>query len=344
MHSRPVFRRFKLTDVLSYGFSVLVLVSLVVWAGKGGLQRLSSPHPIPLVISFLLTFFFVELMALRYAAALSWIHRGKIPGHWSVLYGTAFGMTTGLYLSKGLGQVLGKPAILKEQNSFPLTKGIYASLLERIGDLMQSVVLAVPLIARWYLGQDVSVNTALVIYFCLSAWLLLAQTMTLSGLVTRIHGLLLWIIARLGRDSWRWLKRLKEQMDGIHAVLSEGRTSLGPRAAFVGWSLLKVYVMAARMFFLSIAFSVPISWEVLLLGVPVVQLGLAFGITPGALGFLEASWFAVLAAQGVQGDAIVTLLLALRVTNFVFYPLISQGMLLLGRWSGRALGRGEAHS
>jgi uncharacterized membrane protein YbhN (UPF0104 family) len=104
-------------------------------------------------------------------------------------------------------------------------------------------------------------------------------------------------------------------------------------AGFVFWSLAKLYIISGRMVFLGLAFSAPISWECFLLGVPVAQLSMLFAFTPGSVGFLEAGWLAVLAAQGVASESVLTVLLGLRVTNFVFFPLILHlvGLVYRGR-------------
>jgi uncharacterized membrane protein YbhN (UPF0104 family) len=85
----------------------------------------------------------------------------------------------------------------------------------------------------------------------------------------------------------------------------------------------KTIMMSLRLLMLSLAFSVPIPLEDLLLGIAAVQLSLVLSFTPGAIGFLEAGWYAALSLQGVPHGATLTLLLGLRASNYLFFPVLT---------------------
>ncbi len=322
-----MYKRRAFIDILTYGFSILVIVALAYLSGEEGLDLLSSPNWIDLAMSFFMTVLFLEALALRYQAAMRWIYPEENLSHLSALYGTSFGMTAGLIFSKGVGQLVGKPAILKAKEGLSLRKGLYISSLEKVVDLTQTVILVLPFFLLSQSKNGTSRKEALELLIIISIASIFIQALILPKLNAAMRLFGSWILAFLERLPWKRKSkvgiRLQEFVIDFENVANNRALAFG----LVILSLIKVFLMAGRMFFLSRAFSFPIPWELILLGIPVVQLGLTLGVTPGGIGVLEASWFLVFSLEKIPVDVTASFLLAFRVTNFVFFPVLT---LLIG--------------
>lgn len=316
-------KRFPIIDLLTYLLATVCLIALVVIAGRGALERLAALRWLYLAGAFVVTYLFIESMALRYASILRFLHAAKAPSHLPILYGTVFGMTAGLIFTRGVGQLLAKPAVLKDQQGLPMSQGVYASFLERLMDLATGIVLSCAFLLKIALGSEPFTGFFLLIFLgSLVAWTLGAIP-CLSRMLRGIFDFLKGFVDLLATLRWIPTERFQQWLDQSSGeVLSRSKGRIGG-AGFVLWTLAKVVLMSGRLFLLSQAFPAHIGWEYFLIGVPVVQLGLLLAFTPGSLGFLDAAWFAVLSLQGVPSEAILTLLLSLRVTNYVFFPLMT---------------------
>jgi len=316
-------KRRAVVDALTYGFSILVILALVSLTGKEGLDLLTSPDWADLAMSFFMTVLFLEVLALRYQAAMRWLYPGENLSHLSALYGTSFGMTAGLIFSKGLGQLVAKPAILKAKEGLSLRKGVYVSSLEKIADFIQSMLLVLPFFCFFYYKDAMSRKEALelLILICMASVPILVLILPKVNVAMGVFASsILPLVERL-----LWKRRsnvgikLQEFIMDLEKIANNRTMAFG----FVVLSLIKVFLMAGRMFFLSQAFSLPVPWELILVGIPLVQLGLGLGFTPGGIGFWEAGWFLVLTVEPIPAEVVASFLLAFRVTNFVFLPVIT---------------------
>lgn len=324
-------KRSSLLDWLVYVFSVLVLIFLLVSAGKENLRELVKPKWTFLAAAFVVTVIFVLALALRYRNALLLVGQTQNISIWSAFYATAFAMTIGIFASKGIGQVIGKPVIMKNKEGTSLGSGIHASLLEKIADLVQSIILSAPLIGISLFGTQSSYNQyalAVIVLSVLLSALKCRYISDLSNLIRLLIMLLLRCIKRLSSLSMKpkiaeW-QLLFEQHHVSDRILSH-------TASFSFFTTAKLYLMAMRMACLSMAFDLNIPWQVIILGIPMVQLGISTSFTPGSLGFLEASWFGVFYLIDFDTSSLPMLLIAIRFTNFLFFPLISIGAAFLYR-------------
>jgi uncharacterized protein (TIRG00374 family) len=315
-------KRVDLSEAAVYGLAFACLTGLFVVAGKTGLSRLSRPSWPGLLGALVVTYIFMEAMAIRYWAVLGMFSKGGRPGHLTVLFSTVFGMTAGLIFSRGAGQMVAKPMMLSNQEGFPITESIYASVLERVTDLLTGMFLCIPLLLK-LLGAWKSFPEGDFILF----WLIWLAWGGLSLLY--IHGILRgvnWVLGSITRILTKWgllgEGRLSRAMSVFNETLRPWR-SARERTLYTLCSMSRVILISLRILFLSIAFRIAMPWEILILGVPLVQISLLLSFTPGSLGFLEAGWYAVLSMQGVPHQDIWSLLLGLRVTNYLFFPLIT---------------------
>lgn len=331
-------KRLKLVDSMVYGFSLLVMAVLTYLSGKEGFIWLREPNWTSLAISFLMTFLFVEVLALRYQTAMKFVYPKQTLSHTSALYGTSFGMTAGLVFSKGLGQLLGKPAVLKATERISFKRGFYISSLEKVVDLTQTIALVLPFVLLLqFQDNGFSKREGLALLGTISLALIPLQVLFLPKINRLMLSLALRVSGLVERLPWEKksmvianLQQLIEDPQGV-----KRDTALGLSLAAL--SLIKVFIMAGRIFFLGQAFSFPIPWELIVLGIPVVQLGLIIGVTPGGIGFLEGSWFIVFSIEQIPIEVVASFLLAFRITNFLFFPLITLLAGTLRRRSAKSI-------
>jgi uncharacterized protein (TIRG00374 family) len=312
-----------MVDVLVYGLSAMALFGLVKLAGREGMERILSPDWAFLLGALAITYLFTESMTLRYAAILRFLHGERIPSHLPLLYGTVVGMTAGLVVPREMAQLVGKPALLKDQEGFPMSCGVYGAVLERVMDLGTGLVLGIPFLVKILMDQEPFRGFFVMVFAVVLVGWAAVIICNFTPLLRRLDALFQFFARAVARLSWiptarvqRWLERGRGDL-----MLPEG-----PRrgeAAFVLWTMNKTIMMSLRLLMLSLAFSVPIPLEDLLLGIAAVQLSLVLSFTPGAIGFLEAGWYAALSLQGVPHGATLTLLLGLRASNYLFFPVLT---------------------
>jgi uncharacterized protein (TIRG00374 family) len=316
-------KRRAVVDALTYGFSISVILALVYLTGEEGLDLLTSPNWADLAMSFFMTVLFLEALALRYQVAMRWLYPDEKLSHLSALYGTSFGMTAGLILSKGVGQLLGKPAILKAKDGLSLRKGLYASSLEKVVDLTQSVLLVLPFLLVSQSKDGMSRKEALELLMFISMASIPIQALFLPKVNGAMRVFASWILPSVERLPLKGKSKVRIKLQEFAMDLQNAANNRTLAFGLVVLSLVKVFLMAGRIFFLSQAFSFPIPWELILLGIPVVQLGLVLGFTPGGIGVLEASWFLVFSGEGIPVEIVASFLLSFRLTNFLFFPTIT---------------------
>lgn len=321
--------------IVTYAFSAACLVALVWLAGRGGLERLAQPNWWWLAAALGVTVLFAATAAWRFDAVLDFLRSSQRPGFTALIYATSFGMTSGLFLTPGLGQVMGKPGLLKNQEGLDLGKGVFASLVERLLDLFLGLSLLIPILVKLALPGEPFGGFNLLLFFVMAGAWALVTSLWLAGLLAWFHRLLraiLRLAAKLPLLPRRKLEQAAEE--GSWHELAPAASG-GADAAPALWTIARTLAMSARLWCLSLAFGLPIGWEALLLGAPLVIISMLLAVTPGSLGFLDAGWLVVLTLQGVPTEATLTFLVALRLTNYIFLPLITLGLLAVYRLARR---------
>jgi uncharacterized membrane protein YbhN (UPF0104 family) len=225
-----------------------------------------------------------------------------------------------------------------------MSEGMYASLLERLIDLVTGIFLALPFVLRFSLGGEPFSGAYLLLYGVILVIWGLVTVRYFTPMLAGVGSVTKRMLSLLERLRFSAVKRFGDSLNSALEPLQTANRGANA-VAFMMYTVCKLLLMSGRLFLLSHAFSVPISWEFFLLGVPVVQLALLFSFTPGSLGFLEIGWIAVLSLQGVSTDKILTLLLGLRVFNYLFFPLMTLVVWMVYRLAGsNGEMKGEADS
>lgn len=319
------------STVFTYGFSLACLIALFWLAGQGALDQLREPSWLWLGAVILATLAFTAAAAMRYDSLLDYLGVSERPGFLSLLHATSFGMTAGLFVTSSLGQVVGKPGMLRSQAGMDMGKGVYASLAERLLDLALGLVLLIPILIKLAMPQEPFAGFHLSVFFAVAAtWCALAAW-RLGLLLNWFHRLLNWLLGLAAKIPFMpraKLQRMAKQGSWQElATPNQEHRPLAPAA----WTVARTLAMSARLYFLVLAFGLPISWEALLLGAPIVIVSMIISFTPGSLGFMDAGWLAVLTLQGVPVETTLTFLVALRVTNYIFLPLITLALKAASR-------------
>lgn len=304
----------------SYLLAAACLGVLIWWASRGDLSRLTRPHWVLLALAVALTPAYLASLAGRCGAMISFLSGRPAPPFRELLYASAFGLTSGLFLSPGVGQALGRPAVLRERTGLSLGLGAGVALAEALLDIALALVLMWPVIGRAVWGGGVgrwwypAVFAALLLIFCAMAALRLSSVL---DLVRRFS------IGLAGLGGRR-LSGIRERLirSRSEAPVRGAETARDGRAV-AWWTLAKTILIPARLAVLSLAFGLALPWEGFFVGLPLVQAGLVVSITPGGLGFLDGGWLAVFALFGAAAAQVALMLLALRLLNYTLFPLLT---------------------
>ncbi len=324
----------RLGTIATLGFSAACLVALVWLAGREGLQRLSDPNWAWLAASAGAIGLFLVADVLRFDSLLSFLGLRQRPGFGPLLYASAFGLTAGLFVTSGVGQLVGKPGLLHSQGRLALSQGFYASLVERLLDVAMGFTLFLPLLVKLTWRPEPFGGFYILVFFLVAgAWAL--------AVGARLGWFLGWLYRLINRLAGWAMKmpflpraKLKSLLSGGSWQELSAAAPRGLRLAPPAWSVARVVSVTLRLYLMSLAFDLPVTWQTLLLGTPIIMVSAIVAITPGSLGFLDAGLLGVLALGGVSMADSLSFLLAFRLTNFLFMPLITLGLKWLTRADG----------
>ncbi len=199
-----------------------------------------------------------------------------------------------------------KATYINERTGLSMSKGFSAVLLERIGDILILVLMALASVGSVLLQVDV-------IYICILGAVLVGVLLALAGSESFIHTL-------AGRVRFRLLARFLQQF------VSHATSSLKSRSFYVAqlfgilaWSctFLLVYLF---MFFVG---SIRLGLSQTMLMFTATTIGLLIPLLPGGIGTFEAAGIYVLRGFGFPLEEALVLAFGLHVSQLLFFFIAS---------------------
>jgi uncharacterized protein (TIRG00374 family) len=233
------------------------------------------------------------------------------------------GKMSNMLVSQYVGDYGARPLALKASSGTALRKGFYSVLLDRLFDLILSLLFVGPAVLCFlnvippYLAVPVSLVVAA------AYWAVAAKN---YRLLTACLGGIVHVIER--RKVWRPVPanvtaRMVETLLGA----IRGLEDIGPRGILRANLLTfgRYVAMAMRAYFISAALNLAIPFWVVFLGVGIVRFTLLFAVAPGRLGAPEVGWYGLLALVGLESSIVLPFLIGLRVYGFLFNAVLSLG-------------------
>ncbi len=208
---------------------------------------------------------------------------------------------------------------LRRSGRLSLAGAAYSVLLDRLFDFVVLIWLVIP--ALLCLGGWIGRETALIIGPAGLVLTPLAVGKRHRAAVSGVARLYAGIVRSLGSLPWLGRMEIPEFQD---VSLEDG---LGGRdvAVVYGLSVLKMLMVVARFYFVSLTLKVPVSPSTAFICVPLAQVAALVAFTPGGLGILEAGWYGILVWAGMAPEETVLLVVGWRL-----YTLVSLLLLVLG--------------
>ncbi len=326
--------RSRLLRGLGFALGVGLLGWIALLGGREAWVAPFQPRSLPLVLYFLALGLAIATTSRRWQILLNALSDQALCSFGVCFLHQSIGRFLGQFTSQTGSDLVYRPLALKGAHAVPLDKALQGSLWDKSFDLLFALWLLGP--ALWLFKQEGSAPAedgevalaGLVVLALAGAWgtaLVLSRFPRLIERVLRIQA-----IARL----MSWSSQNQEDPVPKRAL---PRGVIPPQVVLTALALTtgKYGLLVLRAFFLAQALNVAIPPEALVVGVPVSQLSLVLAFTPGALGVLEGSWWAVFALFSVPSEDVAAFLLGQRLYQIAFLGLLALTVFLArGLWRG----------
>lgn len=239
------------------------------------------------------------------------------------------GMLLTYVMPKGVADLAARSLALRLDADYPLREGFYSVAIDRIFDLAIIAVFLIPSLVL--LTGERGLMTALIVWLAVPSGAILL----LAAFHYRLILLALW--------AYNGILRLLAGFPGIGKKLVSLSIStreiefMRKRNAFlklVVCSLAKFGLNALRFFAVARAFSLGISFQDILISLPVAQgANIIIGITPAGLGVLEGGWAAGFSSLSIAPRDTAMFLVGQRVYVFLAVLAACGILFLLRLWA-----------
>lgn len=216
------------------------------------------------------------------------------------------------FLPKEVSDIGVRTALLMQKN-MTTHAAFFSTILDRLSDVLIIFLFLIP--GSLYLTNVLSLGTALL----LLAMFFLSSISLIFLFPSQLKHLLMKCI-------WFW-KKTKEEMPLQEAFFT---SSLLSTLFFL--SVLRFFFVILRVYLLGHIYGLSFSLPVFVLITPVAQLGYLVSLTPGGLGFLEATWYGVLTYLQMGEAEKISFVLGQRFITFIAVLFCFLCVAVIKRW------------
>jgi len=310
----------KLKLVFGYVFGLAVLGIILYLGGTSAVELAISPNLGFLSLSLLANVAVFAVGSFRWGYITNNIYGKKVisyPRYFSYFVSSRF---LGQYISQAGGDFVFKPGMLKQIDGISIKYGLSSIIIEKLYDILFIGILLIPSIL--YLLNTIDelllfmIACLITLFFFL---MLLFQTEKLIKLLTLGVKFFSVILQKIPIINAKFQGKFNLQIDNLQRL-----KILGKKTIIIVFllTILRFILLISRLFWLSQSLELGIPVHLFLVGVPIAQMALAFAITPGALGFLEGGWYAILTSSGIGEVERSAFLIGQRVYFSLFIGLI----------------------
>jgi uncharacterized protein (TIRG00374 family) len=300
---------------------VLIFGAILYYGGLEALRRVARIDLRYLACAFVGAALAAFVTSLRWGLIVDALEGSAAGSRLHYFYYVMMGKLSSTFVSQYVGDYGVRPLALKASGKTTVGRAVYSVFLDRLFDLILSLLFLVP--GLLFLGRVVSAEV-------LSALILLSV-----GTYWVVSGRNRWLLPRLvgaavdalrGRGTalplvgpliGKVVRTLDGASEGLEQVSEKCINSANVLTMF------RYLGMAVRAYFVALALGLSIPFWLIFLAVGLVRFTLLFAVAPGRLGVLEVGWYGVLALGGVAASSIVPFLIGLRVYGLVFNAIMA---------------------
>jgi uncharacterized protein (TIRG00374 family) len=300
---------------------ILIFGAILYYGGIEALRQVAQANLIYLGCAFVAAGSAAFVTSVRWGLIVNSLEGRVIHSKLHYFYYVMMGKISSLLVSQYVGDYGVRPLALKASGTTTLGRAFYSVLVDRLFDLILSLLFLVPTLL--YLIKIISSEVMMLLILVLMGiyWVISARN---YRILTNSFAAVIRAIDRrktlvpLMEDV---IGRLIEMMEGARKGLEE----VGQRC-ITSANLLtfgRYVAMALRAYFISLALNLAIPFWVIFLAVGLVRFSLLFAVAPGRLGVLEVGWYGMLALAGMESSTIIPFLIGLRVYGFLFNAVLA---------------------
>ncbi len=308
---------------LGFALGIGVLAGIALWGGRRALIAPLRPAPFWLLLYFVALGLAVAATSRRWQLLINALADKPLCSFRACFLHQTVGRFLGQFLSQTGSDLLYRPLALRGGYAVPLDRAFQSALWDKSFDLIFALWLLVPAILL--LQREGPAFAGGTIWVGAVVGLALAGAWGTALLVHRVPGAAQRLLQAGGLARFGLQPPQGLQAAPLWVVL-----------AALGLTTVKYGLLVLRALLLTRALGLTVPPEALIVGVPISQLSLVVALTPGALGVLEGSWWAVLALFGVSSEAIAAFVLGQRLYQVAFLGgLALTALVASGLWRGR---------
>jgi uncharacterized protein (TIRG00374 family) len=300
---------------------ILIFGAILYYGGVEALRQVVQANPFYLGCAFVAAGSAAFVTSVRWGLIVNSLEGRVVQSRLHYFYYVMMGKISSLFVSQYLGDYGVRPLALKASGAAPLGRAFYSVLVDRLFDLILSLLFLVPALS--YLVRIISSEMMI-----LSILVLLGFYWVISARNYRILTSSLDVATRaVDRRKTRVplmaniLGKAVEIMEGAGRGLEQVGQSCITSANLLTFG--RYLAMALRAYFISLALGLSIPFWVIFLAVGLVRFTLLFAVAPGRLGVLEVGWYGVFALAGAENSTIIPFLIGLRVYGFLFNAVLA---------------------
>ncbi len=295
---------------------VLAFVLILYLGGVDAWRQILGGDWRYLVVGMMVSHLWNRVAAYRWMLIANRVVGRKISAYRYFFTYQMIGMLIGQVMPITVGMLAGRPVALSLSQEVPLRRSALSVFLDKLFDLLLALLLVLPV--AFYLADWIGLPLAagiIGVVVAAGAFLIGWQYERAIRLVGQVGSRLAQPLARVPVVGPRVMRRLPRQLERL-----SNQSFIPNRLALRAFLLTCVMytLLSLRMLFVARTLNLDIPWHLLAMGVAITQLAIAFSITPGSLGFLEAGWAAVLGLAGMSLGEITTFVIARRAYFLLF--------------------------
>ncbi|MBU4332069.1 flippase-like domain-containing protein [Patescibacteria group bacterium] len=271
-----------------------------------------------LTLSFFTSLIMCGLFSYRWGLIVNYVQKAKVMSFIEYFFYYTLSFLIGSFTIHEPVSFTARVAALKASKKISLFKATSATLIERIFDLINLLLVVVP--SLLFFLNIISLGLALALS-CLAIALLIVFIIFINKDVSH----LLFILYKLAIRVIKKIPFLQKRIDTAK-LLDETQSIVFTKPFSIKLVLISFVKFLSRglLFYLLFkTFNINIPLGVVIMSIPITQLALFISFTPGGIGIFEAGWFVILKVIAIAPEDISTFLVGQRVVMLLFIPLMT---------------------
>jgi uncharacterized protein (TIRG00374 family) len=210
--------------------------------------------------------------------------------------------------------------MLKKINGISIKYGLSSIVIEKLYDILLIGFLFLPsLLFLLDVINELQLFLIAGLITTVFFLLLLFQTMKMISLLTWVLKSAVTAVQQIPPVNKLIQGKFPIQLDNLNSLRILGKKTI---VKIFILTIFRFILLVTRLYLLGKSLELGIPLHLFIVGIPIAQMALAFAITPGAIGFLEGGWYAILTFGGISEIERSAFLIGQRVYLSLFIGII----------------------